>query len=119
MGGLYFCSTKMSIRYTNNDRNIFYFLLIKCQTFYDGTRHHSSIRHVTTTAYRKDKISVRKNCTTCQGRRLLRGRGAIRFWPKKKQNLCLTFPACFSLPIIFSNLNSNCSNVLDLRNLQE
>ena len=31
----------------------------------------------------------------------------------------LTFPACFSIPIIFSNLNSNCSNLLDLRNLQE
>ena len=31
----------------------------------------------------------------------------------------LTFPACFSIPIIFSNLNSNCPNRLDLRNLQE
>ena len=31
----------------------------------------------------------------------------------------LTFPACFSVPIIFSNLNSNCSNLFDLRNLQE
>ena len=31
----------------------------------------------------------------------------------------LTFPACFSIPIIFSNLNSNCSNLLYLRNLQE
>ena len=31
----------------------------------------------------------------------------------------LTFPACFSIPIIFSNLNSNCSNSLDIRNLQE
>ena len=31
----------------------------------------------------------------------------------------LTFPACFSIPIIFSNLNYNCSNFLDLRNLQE
>ena len=31
----------------------------------------------------------------------------------------LTFPACFSNPMIFSNLNSNCSNLLDLRNLQE
>ena len=31
----------------------------------------------------------------------------------------LTFPACFSIPIIFSNLNSSCSNLLDLRNLQE
>ena len=31
----------------------------------------------------------------------------------------LTFPACFSIPITFSNLNSNCSNSLDMRNLQE
>ena len=31
----------------------------------------------------------------------------------------LTFPACFSIPIISSNLNSNCSNLLDMRNLQE
>ena len=33
--------------------------------------------------------------------------------------LFLTFPACFYIPIIFSNLNYNCSNFLDLRNLQE
>ena len=26
----------------------------------------------------------------------------------------LTFPACFYIPIIFSNLNSNCSNSLDI-----
>jgi hypothetical protein len=31
----------------------------------------------------------------------------------------LTFPACFSIPIIFSNLNYNCSNLLDMRNLQK
>ena len=31
----------------------------------------------------------------------------------------LTFPACFSIPIFLSNLNSNCSNLLDIRNLQE
>ena len=31
----------------------------------------------------------------------------------------LTFPACFPIPIIFSNLNYNCSNLLDKRNLQE
>ena len=30
-----------------------------------------------------------------------------------------TFPACFCIPIFFSNLNYNCSNLLDLRNLQE
>ena len=31
----------------------------------------------------------------------------------------LTFPACFWIPIIFSNFNYNCSNLLDMRNLQE
>ena len=31
----------------------------------------------------------------------------------------LTFPACFLIPISLSNLNSNCSNLLDMRNLQE
>ena len=31
----------------------------------------------------------------------------------------LTFPACFSIPIIFSNLNFNCSNLWSLRNLKE
>ena len=31
----------------------------------------------------------------------------------------LTFPACWSIPIIFSSLNSNCSNLLDMRNLQQ
>ena len=36
-----------------------------------------------------------------------------------KKNSSLTFPACFLIPIIFSNLNSNCSNLLDMRNLQE
>ena len=30
----------------------------------------------------------------------------------------LTFPACFSIPIFFSNLNFNCSNLSSLRNLQ-
>ena len=29
--------------------------------------------------------------------------------------LFLTFPACFSIQIIFSNLNYNCSNLLDLK----
>jgi hypothetical protein len=29
----------------------------------------------------------------------------------------LTFPACFSIPIFFSN--SNCSDLLDMRKLQE
>ena len=31
----------------------------------------------------------------------------------------LTFPACFLIPIFFSNLKSNCSNFLYLRNLQD
>ena len=43
---------------------------------------------------------------------------------KKKSHLSekmsfLTFPACFYIPIIFYNMNSNCSNLLDERNLQE
>ena len=33
--------------------------------------------------------------------------------------LFLTFPVGFCLPIIFSNLNYNCSDLSDLRNLQE
>ena len=31
----------------------------------------------------------------------------------------LTFPACFSIPIIFPNFDFNCSNLSSLRNLQE
>ena len=31
----------------------------------------------------------------------------------------LTFPACFSIPIFFSNFDFNCSNLSSLRNLQE
>ena len=31
----------------------------------------------------------------------------------------LIFPACFSIPIIFYNLNFNCFNLSSLRNLQE
>ena len=37
----------------------------------------------------------------------------------KLENYFLTFPADFWIPIIFSNLYSNCSNLLDMRNLQE
>ena len=33
--------------------------------------------------------------------------------------LVSNFPACFQIPIFFSKLNFNCSNFLDLRNLQE
>ena len=36
-----------------------------------------------------------------------------------KRTSFLTFPACFSIPIIFSNLNYNCFNLSDKRNLQE
>ena len=37
----------------------------------------------------------------------------------QKINIFLNFPACFWVPIFFSNLNHNCSNLLDMRNLQE
>ena len=44
----------------------------------------------------------------------------ISIWPKDKEdNKFLTFPACFLIPSIFSSLNSNCSNLSSLRNLQE
>ena len=33
--------------------------------------------------------------------------------------LILSFPACFSIPIFFSKLNSSCSNLVDMRNLPE
>ena len=36
-----------------------------------------------------------------------------------KKTRFLTFPACFSIPIIFSNFDFNCSNLWSLRNLQE
>ena len=36
-----------------------------------------------------------------------------------QEKLEKSFPACFCIPIFFSNLNYNCSNLLDLRNLQE
>ena len=55
-----------------------------------------------------------------------RQNGPRQFLSNERQNFFilvdydfLTFPACFYVPIIFSNLNSNCSNSLDLRNLQE
>ena len=38
---------------------------------------------------------------------------------RKKKVPFLFFPACSEIPIIFSNLNSDCSNLLDMRNLQE
>ena len=39
-------------------------------------------------------------------------------WLKIKQ-LFLTFPACFWISVIFSNLKSNCANLLNLRNFQK
>ena len=39
-------------------------------------------------------------------------------YSSKNVNL-LTFPACFLIPINLSNLNSKCSDLLDMRNLQE
>ena len=36
-----------------------------------------------------------------------------------KSDFFLTFPADFWIPINFSNLNLNCSHILELRNLQE
>ena len=41
------------------------------------------------------------------------------FQKKDDYQTFLTFPECFLMPIIFSNLNSNCSNLSDMRNLQE
>ena len=43
---------------------------------------------------------------------------AVEFM-RKEINTFLTFPACFLIPIIFSSLNYNCSNLLDLWNLLE
>ena len=40
-------------------------------------------------------------------------------WKKYKIISFLTFPACFAIPIIFSKLNYNFSNLSDIRNLQE
>ena len=40
-------------------------------------------------------------------------------YERGKENVILTFSACFDIPIFFSNLNSNCSSLLVLRNLQE
>ena len=57
--------------------------------------HKASFINSSCNDYRVQKrqdFSVRKNRITFQGRRM-RGRGAIRFWPEKKQYLCLTFPA--------------------------
>ena len=41
------------------------------------------------------------------------------FQKKDDYQTFLTFPEYFLMPIIFSNLNSNCSNLSDMRNLQE
>ena len=39
--------------------------------------------------------------------------GKPKFFFMQVKKYFLTFPACFLLPINFSNLNSNCSNLLD------
>ena len=38
---------------------------------------------------------------------------------KSQKSHFLTFPACFQIPIMFSNFNFNCSNLSYLRNLQK
>ena len=45
----------------------------------------------------------------------------FKFWGLAKLRILIfsNFPACFSIPIFFSNLNYNCSNFLDMINLQE
>ena len=43
---------------------------------------------------------------------------SIPFWCRT-YFIFLMFSASFWIPIIFSNLNSYCSNIFDLRNLQE
>ena len=43
-------------------------------------------------------------------------------WVKNRNSKArpfLTFPACFSIPKFVSNLNYDCSNFLDVRNLQK
>ena len=40
-------------------------------------------------------------------------------YPIKVNSPFLTFPACFYIPKKFSSLNSNCPNLVDMRNLQE
>ena len=46
-------------------------------------------------------------------------RALLRFFLWQVLLHFLTFPACFWIPITFSNLNCNCSNLLEMRNLQE
>ena len=41
------------------------------------------------------------------------------YYLNKKSRLFLTFPACFWIPIFFSNFNYDCSNLLGMINLQE
>ena len=44
---------------------------------------------------------------------------SIENWYMKKKCSFLTFSAFFQLPNILSNLNSNCFDISDMRNLQE
>ena len=43
----------------------------------------------------------------------------ISFHTFNLQEIIFSNFSCFSIPILFSNLNYNCSNLLDIRNLQE
>ena len=43
----------------------------------------------------------------------------IKYKEKTNKIFFLTFPACFSIQIFFSNLNFNSFDLLDMRNLQE
>ena len=45
--------------------------------------------------------------------------GKLKKLDGARSSFFLTFPAFFSIPTFFSNLNYNCSNLLDMRNLQE
>ena len=57
---------------------------------------------------------LEKDCDTCI--KLLQ---FDMFFLTRKKFSIHTFPICFSMPIIFSNLNYNCSNLSNMRNLQE
>ena len=51
--------------------------------------------------------------------RFYRGADKKRMWWQKDEQSFSNFSCMFLNPNNFSNLNSNCSNLLDLRNLQE
>ena len=78
-------------------------------------------------------ITVKKSISNIRGQKQwaqmrwggCRGCGTAKETIRKKRTKVeikvnfLTFPACLWIPINFSNLNPNCSNLLDMRNLQE